>query len=193
LNWWNRTNQVLDFESDETALPEDVAKLAEARVQARLAKDFRKSDELRDKLNALGWEARDTKDGQKITRRAGAYQMFAPAQFLNLEHTATRIVRRPELCLECAQTNRELFAISFETGVLGELVGRPFISSNVFVGRGTIVEQRCGPERTGLDRRELPDPQRLLCPRELRRQNDVCHGILGAHQDTIATTKFSRT
>jgi hypothetical protein len=27
---------------------------------------------LRDKLNALGWEARDTKDGQKITRRAGA-------------------------------------------------------------------------------------------------------------------------
>jgi cysteinyl-tRNA synthetase len=49
-----------------------VKQLAEARMQARLAKDFRKSDELRDKLNALGWEARDTKDGQKITRRAGA-------------------------------------------------------------------------------------------------------------------------
>jgi hypothetical protein len=27
---------------------------------------------LRDKLKALGWEARDTKDGQKIARRAGA-------------------------------------------------------------------------------------------------------------------------
>jgi cysteinyl-tRNA synthetase len=72
LNWWNRINNVLDFESDGAELPEDVAKLAEARAQARLAKDFRKSDELRDKLNALGWEARDTKDGQKITRRAGA-------------------------------------------------------------------------------------------------------------------------
>ena len=72
LNWWDRMNQVLDFESDGTALPEEVAKLAEARLQARLAKDFRKSDELRNKLNALGWEARDTKDGQKITRRAGA-------------------------------------------------------------------------------------------------------------------------
>jgi cysteinyl-tRNA synthetase len=72
LSWWNRINQVLDFESDETELPLEVAKLAEARAQARLAKDFRKSDELRDKLNALGWEARDTKDGQKITRRAGA-------------------------------------------------------------------------------------------------------------------------
>jgi len=72
LSWWNRINKVLDFERDETELPEEVAKLAEARAQARLAKDFRKSDELRDKLNALGWEARDTKDGQKITRRAGA-------------------------------------------------------------------------------------------------------------------------
>jgi cysteinyl-tRNA synthetase len=72
LNWWNRINKVLDFESDGAELPEEVAKLAEARAQARLAKDFRKSDELRDKLNALGWEARDTKDGQKITRRAGA-------------------------------------------------------------------------------------------------------------------------
>jgi cysteinyl-tRNA synthetase len=72
LSWWNRINEVLDFESGGAELPEEVAKLAEARAQARLAKDFRKSDELRDKLNALGWEARDTKDGQKITRRAGA-------------------------------------------------------------------------------------------------------------------------
>jgi len=72
LNWWNRINNVLDFESEEAELPEEVAKLAEARAQARLAKDFRKSDELRDNLNALGWETRDTKDGQKITRRAGA-------------------------------------------------------------------------------------------------------------------------
>src|SRR6266404_795264 len=65
LSWWNRINQVLDFESDGAELPAEVAKLAEARAQARLAKDFRKSDELRDKLNALGWEARDTKYGQK--------------------------------------------------------------------------------------------------------------------------------
>jgi cysteinyl-tRNA synthetase len=72
LNWWDQINAVLQFQTEEAELPEEVAKLAEARAQARLAKDFRKSDELRDKLNALGWEARDTKDGQKITRRAGA-------------------------------------------------------------------------------------------------------------------------
>jgi cysteinyl-tRNA synthetase len=71
LNWWDRIDQTLQFESEATELPVEVGKLAEARTQARLAKDFRKSDELRDKLNALGWEARDTKDGQKITRRAG--------------------------------------------------------------------------------------------------------------------------
>jgi len=72
LSWWNRINNTLGFESGGAELPEEVKMLAETRTQARLAKDFRKSDELRDKLNALGWEARDTKDGQKITRRAGA-------------------------------------------------------------------------------------------------------------------------
>src|SRR5205807_8549717 len=43
LNWWNRVNPVLDFEAGDEELPEEVAKLAEARAQARLAKDFRKS------------------------------------------------------------------------------------------------------------------------------------------------------
>jgi cysteinyl-tRNA synthetase len=72
LSWWDRINQTLNFESGDVELPAEVKKVAEARAQARLAKDFRKSDELRDELNALGWEARDTKDGQKIRRRAGA-------------------------------------------------------------------------------------------------------------------------
>ena len=72
LNWWDRINRTLRFETEKAELPAEVAELAEARAQARLAKDFRKSDELRDQLNALGWESRDTKDGQMITRRAGA-------------------------------------------------------------------------------------------------------------------------
>jgi cysteinyl-tRNA synthetase len=71
LNWWDRINTVLAIESGEAALPPEIAALAEARVQARLAKDWRKSDELRDELIARGWEARDTKDGQTITRRTG--------------------------------------------------------------------------------------------------------------------------
>jgi cysteinyl-tRNA synthetase len=72
LSWWKRINRTLEFENTDIDLPAEVAQFAKERAQARLAKDFRKSDELRDQLNALGWEARDTKDGQKITRRAGA-------------------------------------------------------------------------------------------------------------------------
>ncbi|MEY2502053.1 MAG: cysteinyl-tRNA synthetase [Verrucomicrobiota bacterium] len=72
LEWWGRVDQVLAVSEEEMALPAEIAQLAEARVQARLAKDWRKSDELRDELAARGWEARDTKDGQKITRRGGA-------------------------------------------------------------------------------------------------------------------------
>ena len=72
LNWWERVNSVLMIEGEPVALPSEIAKLAEARAQARHAKDFRKSDELRDELNARGWEARDTKDGQKVTRRVGS-------------------------------------------------------------------------------------------------------------------------
>ena len=53
------------------ALPPEIETLAEARRLARLANDWQKSDELRRELNARGWEVRDTKDGQKITRRVG--------------------------------------------------------------------------------------------------------------------------
>jgi cysteinyl-tRNA synthetase len=72
LNWWNGINDVLDLETHERGIPPEIAKLAEARTQARLAKDFRRSDELREELSARGWEVRDTKDGQKVTLRGGA-------------------------------------------------------------------------------------------------------------------------
>jgi cysteinyl-tRNA synthetase len=71
LRWWERIDRVLAIGGEETALPTEIAALGDARAQARLAKDWRKSDELRDELAARGWEARDTKDGQKITRRGG--------------------------------------------------------------------------------------------------------------------------
>jgi len=72
LQWWERVNSVLAIEPETTELPATIAALAEARAQARLAKAWRKSDELRDELMARGWEARDTKDGQKITKRSGS-------------------------------------------------------------------------------------------------------------------------
>jgi cysteinyl-tRNA synthetase len=71
LQWWQRIDRVLAVSREEKALPPEISALAEARVQARLAKEWRKSDELRDELAAKGWEARDTKEGQTITRRDG--------------------------------------------------------------------------------------------------------------------------
>jgi cysteinyl-tRNA synthetase len=72
LEWWGRVDQTLAISGEEEGVPAEIAALAEERVQARLAKDWRKSDQLRDELAARGWEARDTKDGQKVTRRGGA-------------------------------------------------------------------------------------------------------------------------
>jgi cysteinyl-tRNA synthetase len=55
LNWWGRVNSVLAIEEEPAELPTEIAKLAQARLQARLAKDFQKSDELRNELSARGW------------------------------------------------------------------------------------------------------------------------------------------
>ncbi len=49
-------------------IPTEILKLAEEREEARKQKDFKKSDELRDKINALGYEIKDTNEGQKISK-----------------------------------------------------------------------------------------------------------------------------
>jgi cysteinyl-tRNA synthetase len=72
LTWWQRINQVLALEAEQEELPEEIVRMAEERRHARLARDWQKSDELRDALQVRGWEVRDTKDGQIVTRRAGA-------------------------------------------------------------------------------------------------------------------------
>ena len=59
----------LGFENlKKEKIPEKIKKLAEEREQARKNKDFKKSDELRDKINSLGYEIKDTESGQKINK-----------------------------------------------------------------------------------------------------------------------------
>ncbi len=72
LEWWGRINSVLALEATETKPNEEIVRMAEERARARGARDWKKSDELRDALNALGWDVRDTKDGQLVTPRVGA-------------------------------------------------------------------------------------------------------------------------
>src|SRR5204863_9256565 len=65
LRWWERVNSVLAVEAPRSfSIPADIAALASARVQARLATDWRNSDELRDQLAEQGLEGRHTNDGQ---------------------------------------------------------------------------------------------------------------------------------
>ncbi|HEY1581869.1 MAG TPA: cysteine--tRNA ligase [Chthoniobacterales bacterium] len=72
LNWWERINRVLAFETEEEKPPAEIRALAEERVQARLARNWQKSDELRETIQAGGWSVRDTKEGQVLTHAAGA-------------------------------------------------------------------------------------------------------------------------
>jgi len=70
LDWWKRINTVLGLESEtKMMVPEDVAQLAKEREKARCEKNWKGSDELRDRISALGWDVRDTKDGQKLSPR----------------------------------------------------------------------------------------------------------------------------
>ncbi len=68
LGWWNRINATLAVEPDAEETPAEVSRLLDERAGARKDKDFRRSDELRDAIAALGWAVKDTKDGQKLTR-----------------------------------------------------------------------------------------------------------------------------
>lgn len=54
---------------DMTILPDEVKELAEQRTQARAEKNWALSDELRDKINILGYIVEDTAEGQKVKKK----------------------------------------------------------------------------------------------------------------------------
>lgn len=49
-------------------IPEEVMALVEERQAARKAKDFAKADEIRDKITALGYAVKETRQGTEITK-----------------------------------------------------------------------------------------------------------------------------
>ena len=68
---------ILDFDKvlglgianwQEAEIPEEIRNLLAEREAARATKDFKKSDELRDKISALGYHVKDTEEGQKISK-----------------------------------------------------------------------------------------------------------------------------
>ena len=71
LDYWARLNTVLRLEPEAVAIPPEITALLEERTAARAAKDWGKSDTLRDALLQHGWVVKDTKEGTKLTRTGG--------------------------------------------------------------------------------------------------------------------------
>ncbi len=64
-------DEVLGFDLSnlqEEKIPTAVTTLAKERLQARQNKNWKKSDELRDKIKALGWIVGDTKEGYELKK-----------------------------------------------------------------------------------------------------------------------------
>jgi NDP-sugar pyrophosphorylase family protein len=68
--------------------------------------------------------------------------MFEPAEFLNLEQTAhAKLFENQKYVWDALKQISSYLQFRLKPGVLGELLGKPFISNQVYVGAGTIVEQ----------------------------------------------------
>ncbi|MFQ6739492.1 MAG: cysteine--tRNA ligase [Alphaproteobacteria bacterium] len=68
LQFIDRAQRVIDSESENA--PDDVLALANDRAVAKSARDFQRADELRTKIDELGWTVLDTKDGFKLSKKS---------------------------------------------------------------------------------------------------------------------------
>ncbi|GAH36963.1 unnamed protein product, partial [marine sediment metagenome] len=72
LEFFSRVDKVLGVlgdEGDEGEVPEEVLELSKRREQARQEKNFTLADELRSKIEALGYEVEDTPRGSRLKRK----------------------------------------------------------------------------------------------------------------------------
>ena len=69
LTAWNKIDSVLGLGTkSEAEVPAEISSLLAARQAARQAKDFKKSDAIRDELKAKGWVIEDTPKGPKLKK-----------------------------------------------------------------------------------------------------------------------------
>ena len=69
LTAWEKIDSVLGIGTkSEAEIPAEINLLLEARQTARKAKDFKKSDAIRDELKAKGWLIEDTPKGPKLKK-----------------------------------------------------------------------------------------------------------------------------
>jgi cysteinyl-tRNA synthetase len=69
LTAWEKMDSILGIGTkSETEVPAEILALAEARTAAKKAKDFKKSDAIRDELKARGWVIEDSPKGTKLKK-----------------------------------------------------------------------------------------------------------------------------
>ncbi|MFO7807649.1 MAG: cysteine--tRNA ligase [Candidatus Moraniibacteriota bacterium] len=72
LKNWKKMNQVLGLKFDEInkdeEIDEEIKKMLSEREQARKSKDFKKADEIRNKMTEKGYEIEDTPKGQRVRK-----------------------------------------------------------------------------------------------------------------------------
>ncbi len=52
-------------------VPDEIQRLVDDRARARAARDYARSDALRDQLATMGWDITDGTDGQTVRQRQG--------------------------------------------------------------------------------------------------------------------------
>ena len=68
--------------------------------------------------------------------------MFDPAEFLSLDHLAhAKLFENQKYVWDALKQIASYLQFRLKPAVLGDLVGKPFISNQVFIGSGTVVEQ----------------------------------------------------
>ena len=65
---FDRSGLGLDQVDKPQELPAELQELVEARRKARAAKNWTDSDRLRDEIQALGYEVKDTREGMKLLK-----------------------------------------------------------------------------------------------------------------------------
>jgi len=68
--------------------------------------------------------------------------MFSPDEYLTLDHTAhSKLFENQKYVWDALKQIASYLQFRLKPAVLGQLVGKPFISNAVFVGSGTVIEQ----------------------------------------------------
>ncbi len=68
--------------------------------------------------------------------------MFEPGKFLDLDHTEHRVIfDNVESVWQALPKISTYLKFRLKPAIHGRLIGKPFVSNAVFVGRGTVIEQ----------------------------------------------------